>query len=160
MKTILAKLTATLLLTLMVAVAATSQGGVLYCHCLDTLTVGSCGCEVVDQVPKDDHGGTEVEEHSCHCHHEAEPVEKARPTAGPHDCNAKLFLALGKFCGTSPSFPALDELSEGDNLSRAGWEDEALSFGTVEGSWSCRPPPDHPRSQTVPLYLRHLVFLV
>lgn len=161
MNLVLRKLTAILLLFLMMVVMATSQGGIFYCLCLDTMTVGSCGCEVAgEEGPQADHAGSELEGDLCHCCHESESVEESVSTVGPHDCNVELLLSLGDFCGTSPSFHALDELSEVDTLGRAGWEDGAFSVRFNDGRWSCRPPPDPSRSHSVPLYLRHLVFLV
>lgn len=160
METFIGKLTASLLLTLMMAVAATSQGGVLYCQCLHTLTVGSCGCEVVDKDHPADHSGSGVEDHSCHCCQEVEPVDESRPAVGPHDCNVELILALGDFCETSPSFPVFDEVPGVDTLGRTEWENETSSVCAAKRSCSCRPPPDHRRLHSVPLYLRDLVFLV
>lgn len=141
------------------AIAATSQGGVLYCHCLHTLSVGSCGCEVVDEDHQADHSRSGVEGDPCHCCQEVESVDESR-AVGPHDCNVELILVLGDFCETSPSFPALDIMPGVDTLGRTEWENETLSVRAAERLCSCRPPPDRRRSQAVPLYLRHLVFLV
>lgn len=154
------KLTATLLLALMMVVTGTSQGGVYYCLCLHTLTVGHCGCEEHDDSPQAAPADIVVDGDACHCCHEAEPVEEPRPTLCQQNCNMELHLDLGHFCGTTQPVPALDQDLGVGTLSRADRQNVLLTSRPANCLWSSRAPPDPERPQAVPLYLRNLVFLV
>lgn len=157
------RLVAVLLLGLMTVVTATSQASVSYCLCLKTLSAGPCACA---GPAKSDAPAPEAEscqdECDCCCGEEVKDnsSEESESFCG-RDCRIDLALEVDAYCWSPDVRNLAKETVDEDGL--AAFHPGDVSESVSEASCSLRSmrgPPDDGLPPQVPLYLRHLVFLV
>jgi len=147
------KITAITLLLLMTATTVMSQRGLRYCLCLDELFVGECEC--AEFVPSDSFVD------SCHsdaCCSEGD-VEDGIEIHAPKDCNVDLFLEVAEY--SSPH----EKKSKEETIFKPIFLPliEAITMAPIKlrsVNGPRGPPPLLVTASSVPLFLRHSVFLV
>jgi hypothetical protein len=150
--------TALILLWLMTVVVATSQPGLSYCLCLQTVFVGECEC--VDLI----HEGTcsrVCDEAPCDCCSQDSSRHDDVPSSPCQDCSLQLQLDLDDFVGAdsipTPSHEGFElmscpvQLREVDIVSSL-----KNSIHGIRGS----PPPIAGLIPSISLRVRYSVFLV
>lgn len=161
------KLTASILLFLMMAVTATSQGRLTYCLCLHAISVGNCACEVNQPcVP----GGNPTREadspDSCDCCDEGahETAKRTRPVDPvvpcERDCTIDFEFEVSEYSPpagsslavTNPSVTSITDWPEHQRIRTA--------MALCSRRHGLRAPPDQVLPCAVPLFLKHAVFLV
>lgn len=147
------KLTALLLFCLMTVASATAQAGPRYCLCFDTIYLGSCACELPSPDP-------EAPETCCHSCGEAAEKQTEDPDLAafvPHHCSVELALHLEQFTFAHPQ--DLSKKSSDLDPAVVTPEHQAFKISSHRSPRQTRGPPP-PLPATVPLFLRHSVFLV
>ena len=153
----LRKITALCLLSLMMVVAATSQGGLHYCLCLDEFYAGDCNC-CLESVEAD---SCDADSCSSHCQEQLDSGAKdSERQCETGDCSVTLSLELD------------DHVYSGFNLSLVGGcencspfqsPDSGLKFGLqlISAKNGKRGPPGAEYCpDSVPLRIRHSVFRI
>ena len=146
------KFTATILSCLMLVVATTAQVGLNYCLCAQTVFAGDCPCALVAEEPVKD--GCD----SCSNCSEESTSEESIPC---DDCNVTIDWELdqcvpqtGSSLKVASSFSIDADCLVGEILLLEA-TDRFTDSVKARGS-----PPPCLTSPTVPLYVRHSVFLI
>lgn len=146
------KLTALIQLPLMAVVVATSQPGLNYCPCLEELCVGSCECS--KEPSPNASCSTSCDSDSCS---DIEIAEANIPECSSSDCLVSILFETEDFVnfvhevrptgddgGQSSSFPSASD----------------LTLRTVSLCRQRGPPRTVAFPYSVPLFIRHSVFLI
>lgn len=151
------KFGAVFLFLLMVVAVATAQRGLRYCLCLDELFVGGCECaSLVD---------SSVCPNSCSCDPEDCCSDESKEdgfefSENSPTCFIDLFWDLGQYSGASSETPNLSS-SIGSVGPSFFTEPFQLNLQSRQVSNGVRGPPDPPAvDYSVPIFIRHSVFLV
>jgi len=151
------KFCAVLLFLLMVVAVATTQRGLRYCLCLDDLFVGGCECaSLVDSSICPNSVSCDSEKCSC-----GEPKEDGSEySENLSTCFMDLYWDFGQYSGASSETPNFRSLigSVGPSFFTEPFQ---LNPGSRQVSNGVRGPPDTPVvDYSVPIFIRHSVFLV
>lgn len=151
------QLTAAVLLALMTLVTATSQQGLNYCVCLEEVLVGSCECPVETQDTTEpccshlDHSETCDDQDSAGNH---------TLKCGSRDCLVSLYFETDDFQNSIQELRVSPENS-GDISSSQSDHSFALSaVFPCKANEKRGPPGREPFPTSVPLFVRHSVFLL
>jgi hypothetical protein len=151
------KLTALFLICLMAVASATSQAGLRYCLCLHTVFVGDCGCSELVSVGNCPRASAD----SCGCSGCSQNEEVAAEISLCNDCSVDLSLKLddytsaeGKQLISKSSFASLGFVSP-SNATGFLVPARRISVHGTRGS-----PPPFLAVSSVPLFVRHSVFLI
>lgn len=161
------KLTAIVLFSLMVVVTATSHSAVRYCLCQEALFVGDCACHPsISPDSTDACSATSAGDNDCcsECpekdSEEGESKKEAQ-TFQSHDCSIVLFIEIDQFTISEAPGPSKKQPTSSFLINSPGPE-TALSISDLNRSLNGTrgPPPLLAMTPSVPLFLRHSVFLV
>jgi hypothetical protein len=151
------KLTAFFLICLMGVASATSQAGLRYCLCLQTVFVGDCGCSELVSAGS----CTRASADSCGCSGCAKNEKAAAEMSLSKDCSVDLSLKLDDFISAkgkqliSKSFSVRLGFVSPSNTPDFLVPARRISVHGTRGS-----PPPFLGVSSVPLFLRHSVFLI
>lgn len=153
------KLTALFLFSLMMVATATSQAGLRYCLCLETLFVGECECSELVSAGDCPRTFTKAGD-SCECSGCEISEEPTAETSLRNDCLIDLTFQMGDFSGAAG----------GDGIGKSASVDLGVIFSSYSTEFSAparcsssngtRGPPPCRVVSPVPLFIRHSVFLV
>ena len=155
----LRKFTATALFCLMMVITATSQTGLRYCLCLQTVFVGDCDCE--DLIPSDSCAKVSPKT-SCCCACEEQDLceEHTAEISLCDDCSVDLTLQLDDFT-TAVSLKIEGKLSAATpSFTSPPFQIEIPTSISHRSTNRTRGPPAYLVVSPVPLFIRHSVFLV
>lgn len=152
------KFTAAFLLWMMSMTTIMAQPGLRYCLCADEIYLGDCRCpEPSSPAPNPP---------SCSC--ECDECGSSQPSASEHQvcaqpggCSVDLFLNLEKYSLPSPS--DVREKADASPGSSPCLHPDSLTPSIIfrNSNHDVRgPPPPDPTANSVPLFLRHSVFLL
>ena len=153
----LLKLTATLLLFLMMAASATSQAGVKYCLCFHSVFVDACPCV---QISHSDHDCEDQDEHCCSdCgNHQQETPTK---TFQCLDCIVDLSIKIGDCTTPSIEDPSSKKSPSNSPISESPDPEGNQSSPVDNRAHEARgSPPPQLAVRPLPLFIRHSTFLV
>ncbi|MFT6861609.1 MAG: hypothetical protein ACJAVK_000161 [Akkermansiaceae bacterium] len=155
----LRKFTASVLICLMMAVTATSQTGLRYCLCFQTIFVGDCDCE--KQIPSDRCAGVSPETSCCcACSEEDHPEEEVAEISLCNNCTVNLTLQLDHFT-TAVHSEIMGKLSPAtSSFPSPLYQIEIPTSIRHCSTYRTRGPPPYTVVSLVPLFIRHSVFLV
>jgi hypothetical protein len=151
------KFCAVLLFLLMVVAVATTQRGLRYCLCLDELFVGGCECaSLVDSSTCPN--ALSCDSGSC-CSSESKE-DGSEYSENLSTCFIDLYWDLGQYSGASSETPKTSSSIGSVGLSFFA-EPFQLDPQSRQVSNGVRGPPDPPAvDYSVPIFIRHSVFLV
>lgn len=151
------KFCAVLLFLLMVVAVATTQRGLRYCLCLDELFVGGCECaSLVDSSTCPN--ALSCDSGSC-CSGESKE-DGSEYSENLSTCFIDLYWDFGLYSGTSSETPNFRSLIGSADPSFFT-EPFQLNPQSRQVSNGVRGPPDPPAVDcSVPIFIRHSVFLV
>lgn len=149
------KLTATVLFCLMMVATATSQAGLRYCLCFHTVSAGDCECEEL------------VEAGICPLGNEKSPdlglgQEKKDSSLLSYEdpCSSALSAVLGEYLQLqNPQILAKNSAPTLTYIS-SGYQDDLPSPKLNSSVNGTRGSPPYLAISSVPLFLRHSVFLI
>lgn len=153
----LQKLTATLLLFLMMAASATSQAGVKYCLCFHSVFIDACPCV---QISHSDHDCEDKDEHCCSdCgNHQQETSTK---TFQCLDCVVDLSIKIGNYTTPSSEDPSSKKCPPNNPISQSPYSEGNQSSPVDNRAHEARgSPPPQLAVRPLPLFIRHSTFLV
>ena len=153
----LQKLTATLLLFLMMAASATSQAGVKYCLCFQCVFVDTCPCV---QISHSDYDSEDQYEHCCSdCgNHQRETSTK---TFQCLDCVVDLSIKMGNCTTPSSEDPSSKKSPSNSPISQSPDPEGNQSLLVDNRAHEARgSPPYQLAVRPLPLFIRHSTFLV
>lgn len=153
----LQKLTATLLLFLMMAASATSQAGVKYCLCFQSVFVDACPCV---QISHSDHDCEDEDEDFCSdCgNHQQENPTK---TFQCLDCVVDLSIKIGNYTTPSSEDPSSKKSPSYNPISQSPDPEGNQSSPVDNRAHEARgSPPPQLAVRPLPLFIRHSTFLV
>jgi len=156
------KLTASVLLGLMMVVTATSQAGVRYCLCLQTILIGDCACHELVSPEKRPGKGADAGG-CCECTAKGGSIavekQEAENPLG-NDCCIKLTVEINDFT-TSGGLEFSAKFSPTPVLISSPSSEIGIPAVVRNCSLNqTRGPPRLSVVPSVPLFLRHSVFLV
>ena len=149
------KLTATILFALMTLIVITSQHGVNYCTCLKEFSVGDCGC--VENKATESCCSHSDHSESCSTENLSQASGSLCDSSG---CLISLFIETPDFLNSYQEFGAAGKNGNGTS---ARIEDPNLTlsaFFLPSSSGNRGPPRTVAFSESVPLFIRHSVFLI
>lgn len=144
------KLTGSLLLCLMMVMTITSQAGVMYCLCLETVSLGKCSCD----TPTEKSEPTTCSDHCCD---EGEAL--SGDVAEDCGCTVELELDIDDFVLIDVTDRSEQRAAADADLS-AGDRSVISPSAAFASSIASRAPPCVPISASVPIYLQHSVFRI
>jgi len=153
------KLTALVLLGLMMVVTATSQASVRYCLCLQTVFVSDCECHEPVSAGSCSRKNAEANG-PCNCSEIDSDDGKSTGISLSEDCVIDLTVAIGDY-PNSKEFAVSGKISSASLLVFS--PSSKVDIPTFVRNYSLtgtRGPPRLLMAPPVPLFLRHSVFLV
>lgn len=156
----LRKLTALFLILLMTVASATSQVGLRYCFCLETVFVGDCECAELFSTGDSTRASAESSD-ACDCSGCAQNEKKVAEISLCNDCSVDVPLQTDDFASArgeqilSKSFPLVLGFISPSNTADFLAPARRSSVHGTRGS-----PTPFVAVSAVPLFIRHSVFLV
>lgn len=156
----LRKLTALFLILLMTVASATSQAGLRYCFCLETVFVGDCECAELFSTG-DSTGASAESSDACDCSGCAQNEKTVAEISSCNDCSVDVPPQPDDFASArgeqipSKSFPLFLGFISPSNTADFTAPARRISVHETRGS-----PTPFIAATAVPLFIRHSVFLV
>lgn len=152
------KLTATFLFFLMMVASAT-QAGLRYCLCLETIFVSDCECSELVSAG-DCSGASTKTSDSCECSRCEQIGETTAEASLCDDCSIDLRLQIDDYTGAAGAEGTGKSASVDVGVIFSSYSADIPATVRKGSIYGTRGPPPYKVVPSVPLFIRHSVFLV